>query len=116
MKSLRILIVLAACGAVSTPNMLWAAEPAPAQPAPPATTPAATPAATAAAAKPTDESAAPKSDEDSKDEAKDPASEAADPKPKAAAATADKKGSSPQRFVPSEQVRADFDVSFPIDI
>jgi hypothetical protein len=26
------------------------------------------------------------------------------------------KGSSPQRFVPSEQVRADFDVSFPIDI
>jgi hypothetical protein len=32
-----------------------------------------------------------------------------------AAANADK-GSSPQRFVPSEQVRADFDVSFPIDI
>ena len=28
---------------------------------------------------------------------------------------ADKKGS-PQRFTPSEQVRADFDVSFPIDI
>jgi hypothetical protein len=26
------------------------------------------------------------------------------------------KGPSPQRFVPSEQVRADFDVSFPIDI
>ena len=25
-------------------------------------------------------------------------------------------GSSPQRFTPSEQVRADFDVSFPIDI
>ena len=29
--------------------------------------------------------------------------------------SADKKGS-PQRFTPSEQVRADFDVSFPIDI
>jgi cytoskeletal protein RodZ len=29
--------------------------------------------------------------------------------------TADK-GGTPQRFVPSEQVRADFDVSFPIDI
>jgi hypothetical protein len=26
------------------------------------------------------------------------------------------KGRSPQRFVPTEQVRADFDVSFPIDI
>ena len=112
MKSLRILILLAACGAVSTPNMLWAAEPAPAKPAPPA----ATAPATETAAKPTDESAAPKSDEDSKDEAKDPASEEVDPKPKAAATAADKKGSSPQRFVPSEQVRADFDVSFPIDI
>lgn len=116
MKSLRILILLAACGAASTPNVLWAAEPAPAKPAPPAATPAATPPATETAAKPTNESAAPKSDEDSKDEAKDPASEQVDPKPKAAATAADKKGSSPQRFVPSEQVRADFDVSFPIDI
>jgi len=26
------------------------------------------------------------------------------------------KGPSPQRFTPSEQVRADFDVSFPVDI
>lgn len=34
------------------------------------------------------------------------------------ATAADTRGakSSPQRFVPSEQVRADFDVSFPIDI
>ena len=31
------------------------------------------------------------------------------------ASSADKAGT-PQRFVPSEQVRADFDVSFPIDI
>lgn len=31
------------------------------------------------------------------------------------AATA-KSGSTPQRFVPSEEVRADFDVSFPVDI
>ena len=35
-------------------------------------------------------------------------------KTKPAPTAADK--SSPQRFVPSEQVRADFDVSFPIDI
>jgi hypothetical protein len=38
-----------------------------------------------------------------------------DPEPKRAASAADKAGS-PQRFTPSEQVRADFDVSFPIDI
>lgn len=31
-------------------------------------------------------------------------------------ASAADKGASPRRFVPSEQVRADFDVSFPIDI
>jgi hypothetical protein len=37
------------------------------------------------------------------------------PEPKRAASSADKAGS-PQRFNPSEQVRADFDVSFPIDI
>jgi hypothetical protein len=47
---------------------------------------------------------------------------AAEEKPDAVAAerkdgkdTAGKKAS-PQRFVPSEQVRADFDVSFPVDI
>ena len=31
-------------------------------------------------------------------------------------AVAAKSGPTPQRFVPSEQVRADFDVSFPVDI
>jgi hypothetical protein len=45
-----------------------------------------------------------------------PADEDADPVPKKGAATAADKAGSPQRFVPSEQVRADFDVSFPIDI
>jgi hypothetical protein len=34
----------------------------------------------------------------------------------AAPAATTAKGPSPQRFVPTEQVRADFDVSFPIDI
>lgn len=36
-------------------------------------------------------------------------------KPEPAKSAADK-AASPQRFIPSEQVRADFDVSFPIDI
>ena len=109
MKTLPLMTLLVACCATGT---LWAAEPAPAKPAP---TPATVPAKPAAA-----ESAATKSDEDPKAKAKeeDAADEAEDKaaagKPKPAASAADK--SSPQRFVPSEQVRADFDVSFPIDI
>lgn len=43
-----------------------------------------------------------------------PASSAADEE--ALPPPPDSKAPSPQRFVPSEQVRADFDVSFPIDI
>jgi hypothetical protein len=39
-----------------------------------------------------------------------------DPAPKKASPSAADRGASPQRFVPSEQVRADFDVSFPIDM
>ena len=44
------------------------------------------------------------------------AAEAEDEDPEPESASAADRGSSPQRFVPSEQVRADFDVSFPIDI
>jgi hypothetical protein len=108
MKTLPLLGLLAACCVMST---VWAAE---APPAKPATPPAATPAP--AAPKPAaTESATPKSDEDSKvKEGAEAAEKAAAGKPKPAASAADK--SSPQRFVPSEQVRADFDVSFPIDI
>jgi hypothetical protein len=111
MKTLPLIAFLVACCATST---LWAAEPAPAKPA---ATPAATPATPApTAAKPaTTESATPKSDEDAKVKEGDKAADkTAAGKPKPAASAADK--SSPQRFVPSEQVRADFDVSFPIDI
>jgi hypothetical protein len=108
MKTLPLIGFLAACCVTST---LWAAEPAPAKPA---ATPAATPAPTAAKPAAT-ESATPKSDEDSGVKEGDKAADkAAAGKPKPAASAADK--SSPQRFVPSEQVRADFDVSFPIDI
>ena len=118
MKALRLLSILAACCAFGTMTpSAWAAEPAPAKPA--------TPAATPPASKPTNESAAPKADEPSsaaqpsakaegtQGEEDDEAAEeqrAATAKPKAPG-----KGS-PERFVPSEQVRADFDVSFPVDI
>jgi hypothetical protein len=93
-----------------TASMLLAAEPAPA-PTPPATaTPAPPPA---------------KADKTVPEVAKPVAT----PKEAASAATAEPaetgergpvknadKGPSPQRFIPSEQVRPDFDVSFPIDI
>jgi hypothetical protein len=47
-----------------------------------------------------------------------PKTEAADAQDdtQAAPTASASKGRSPQRFVPTEQVRADFDVSFPIDI
>lgn len=48
--------------------------------------------------------------------AKPAGASAADEEHKASQATAADKAPSPQRFTPSEQVRADFDVSFPVDI
>ena len=92
----RMLVVMLACLGVPS---LFAAEPA-AAPAKTAAAPAAatTPATQPAPAAP---AGATKADESADaDAAKNPAS----------------KGPSPQRFTPSEQVRADFDVSFPIDI
>lgn len=109
MKALRLLSILAACCAFGTMvSSAWAAEPV--------------------APKPSNESAAPKADEPSSaaqaaaqpsagaegtqgvEDDQDAEQQRAAPKPKAPG-----KGS-PERFVPSEQVRADFDVSFPIDI
>ncbi|MET0534784.1 MAG: hypothetical protein ABW171_11215 [Steroidobacter sp.] len=110
MKMLPLMVLIAACCATGTS---LAAEPVPAKPAPAA-------AAKDSAAKAA-ESTPPKSDEDPKvkdpkanDTGEDEAQAAAKPKPSAADKASDK--ASPQRFVPSEQVRADFDVSFPIDI
>jgi predicted lipid-binding transport protein (Tim44 family) len=93
-----------------TASVLLAAEPAPAPTAPATTAPTSPPAAA--------DKAVP---EDPKP--------VATPKEAAAAATAEPKETggkgpvknadkapSPQRFIPSEQVRPDFDVSFPIDI
>ena len=48
----------------------------------------------------------PAADADAKDDEKSAADKSGDKAGKA----------SPQRFIPSEQVRADFDVSFPVDI
>ena len=103
MKALRLLILLAASCATSTVTTAWAAEPAPAR----------------RATQSSGESAAPNGNEpseakqgtQSEDEAAAQEQKAPAPKPKAPG-----KGGSPERFVPSEQVRADFDVSFPIDI
>jgi hypothetical protein len=103
MKSFRLLTLLAACCATSTAlSTANAAEPAPAKSATPAPS----------------ESAAPKRDEQTqvqqgtKTEEAEAAQEQLPPAPKAKPG----KGGSPERFVPSEQVRADLDVSFPIDI
>jgi hypothetical protein len=111
MKALRLLTLLAACCATSTVTTAWAAEPPPAKPATPA-------AAKPADAKPAGESAAPKGDEQTQVQqgTKTEEGEAAQDEQVAAKAKPSGKGSSPERFVPSEQVRADFDVSFPIDI
>jgi hypothetical protein len=108
------MIIVGAIAAAAT----YAAEPVkPAAAKPPAAAPAKAPAA---------ESAAPKADESSAKADKDSQKDAAAGKATAAAgeegetappaSAADKGKPSPQRFVPSEQVRADFDVSFPIDI
>jgi hypothetical protein len=118
MKALRLLTLMAVCCATGTiTSGAWAAEPPPARPATPA------------AAKPASESAAPKTDEQSSSAQSSSAqsssargtqgeqSAAGAPEQRAAARPkASGKGGSPERFVPSEQVRADFDVSFPIDI
>lgn len=87
---------------------LFAAEPTPA-PTKTEAKPAAAPAAPAATPVPTPQqatSATSKTDATESEATQSPES----------AKNPSSKGPSPQRFTPSEQVRADFDVSFPIDI
>lgn len=103
MNALSRLIMLAAASA--TGSWLFAAEPEPVAPTQ-AETPVATATPPAAEPAPTDEKG---SQEQEKEQAASEADKGAAEKGSAA------KGS-PQRFIPSEQVRADFDVSFPIDI
>jgi hypothetical protein len=104
MRSLVTLIWLAS---VSTLNLAWAAEPAPAKPAEPA------PATAKSTPRKPDEKPVAKAEEEKA--ATQAEEEKTDDKASAAKSPADQRPS-PQRFIPSEQVRADFDVSFPIDI
>jgi len=119
MKTLPLIVLFVACCATGTS---WAAEPAQ------------NPRVAAKTATPAAESAAPNDDEDSQVEdnvqGEEEQSGAGKPqgagqktgegKPSEGKPSEDKPSAadkaSPQRFVPSEEVRADFDVSFPIDI
>jgi predicted lipid-binding transport protein (Tim44 family) len=115
MNPMRLLILLTVVG--TTGSILFAAEPA-------GTARQGQPAASAESAAAAKEAEQKKEGEAKKQEApsaagdKQPAAatqgEDVDPAPPAK--TDADKGPSPQRFVPSEQVRADFDVSFPVDI
>ena len=98
MNPTRLLVLLTVVG--TTGSILFAAEPAT---APKAETQQSTP--SGAPESPTTPKEAPAAKQQDEDiDTASPAKSDAD------------KGPSPQRFVPSEQVRADFDVSFPIDI
>jgi hypothetical protein len=112
----ELLLVAVAVGVLGGTRLLSAQEapPAPAEAAPPAAAPA-------EAGKPTEEASATATATGTEAEAEadaaakataeaDPAEEKpATPPPKTVGAT-------PGRFEPTEKVRADFDVSFPIDI
>jgi hypothetical protein len=123
MNQLRIALLIAAA---MTNSIVLAAEPSAATPAKTENAPAGAPAAkkeqgtqqpaTAASSQAADAAGAKSADKPApaavaKDAAKSDADEEHAPAPSAA-----DKAPSPQRFTPSEQVRADFDVSFPIDI
>jgi hypothetical protein len=129
LNPMRMLVLLAVLWVAGT--LLFAAESTPPaakpRPAEATTVPAQAPAAEPAArSPPAGEQAADAKDASAKAEApgeeESPAEETASvPESKteggdAKQASSADKGGTPRRFVPSEQVRADFDVSFPIDI
>lgn len=124
MSPMRMLVMLAVLWAAGT--WLFAAEstpPTPAKPEPAKATPV--PAQAAGTGAPTTEeaeAALATANSGNADDEEQPAEQSAQPEQddkqgeNAKQASAADKGGTPQRFVPSEQVRADFDVSFPIDI
>lgn len=138
MKPIRMLIMLAVMWAAGTllfadPQSTPAPTPAPVKPAvpvpktPPAGRASSSQAGTAPA-DPAQPAAATAQAEDAEARQKDAGApapqsktdpiseEETDTPPKAPPRSTADTGPSPQRFTPSEQVRADFDVSFPIDI
>jgi hypothetical protein len=119
-KSAALTALLVCCACVANGSRLLAAEPTgqpaatkPAEAAPKPAQPAAKPEAAAKQPETPAQSSAQSSESQPEGKSADPDQ---DPAPKKSAASAADKSGSPQRFVPSEQVRADFDVSFPIDI
>jgi hypothetical protein len=100
-------------------SLLFAAEPAPTTASAAKT---ATPADSAKKAEAADKDKKSEPDQDKKADAEKDKKAEATAKTGDDKSAADKAGdkdsdkSSPQRFIPSEQVRADFDVSFPVDI
>lgn len=109
MKRLLLSLMLTAVGIAGSP--LFGAEPV-AQPAAPAAADKDAKASSTPATKP--DAAKPVANGTEPATAKAAANAAGEKAP--APTQADKAAPSPQRFTPSEQVRADFDVSFPIDI
>jgi cytoskeletal protein RodZ len=101
-RSLRLAVLLF-LGVLSVATVLRAQEPGPASTGKPATS-AGSPGTDAASAA---REAAPDVETPAKPSADAPDGTAAAPAPK---------GPAPSRFEPTEKVRADFDVSFPIDI
>lgn len=110
---MRLVIMLTSV-AVSG-SLLFAAEPAPPAQKAPAPASSEQPAPPQKADDKASEEKKSAEQKSAEQKAETPPAEDQDPAKKRAASAADKAGS-PQRFNPSEQVRADFDVSFPIDI
>jgi hypothetical protein len=122
-RSAALTALLACCACVIGSSPVLAAEPTaqpatakPAEAAPKPAQPAAKPEAAAKQPETSAQSSAQTGESQSEAKSAEGADPDQDPAPKKGAASAADKSGSPQRFVPSEQVRADFDVSFPIDI
>jgi len=117
-RSLRLAIVLFA-GVLAAETVLQAQDTAPAAPAPaPAATPAESP--PGAAASGDEASGESRPGEPTTDQAQDEGATAgerpAETNPPAPADRTRPVGATPGRLEPTEKVRADFDVAFPIDI
>ena len=126
MRSKRVRVLCALVAGVATAAVLRAQEQPPAEP--PASAPVAVPAGDQAIPQDGDDPTSPAaSTPGTKSPPADPASEASTPSAVPQTPAVDDEdtaappgkaptGKSPARFEPTEKVRADFDVSFPVDI